>query len=70
MGGNDAIDLYYFGRGHTNGDAVIYFPDRRAVHTGDLVVWGKRTDGSTLTPFVDRASGSSLAVGGPCAERT
>jgi glyoxylase-like metal-dependent hydrolase (beta-lactamase superfamily II) len=23
-------------------------------------VWGKRTDGSTLTPFVDRASGGSL----------
>jgi len=25
------------------------------------VVWGKRTDGTTLTPFVDRASGGSLA---------
>src|SRR5256885_5022662 len=26
----------YFGRGHTNGDAVIYFPDLRTIHTGDL----------------------------------
>ena len=59
LGGVEAQAIH-FGRGHTNGDAVIYFPDLRAVHTGDLVVWGKRTDGSTLTPFVDRASGGSL----------
>jgi glyoxylase-like metal-dependent hydrolase (beta-lactamase superfamily II) len=60
LGGVEAQALH-FGRGHTNGDAVIYFPDLRTVHTGDLVVWGKRTDGTILTPFVDRASGGSLA---------
>jgi glyoxylase-like metal-dependent hydrolase (beta-lactamase superfamily II) len=60
LGGIEAQAIH-FGRGHTNGDAVIYFPDLRTVHTGDLVVWGKRTDGTTLTPFVDRASGGSLA---------
>src|SRR6185503_16030132 len=59
LGGIEAQAIH-FGRGHTNGDAVIYFPDLRTVHTGDLVVWGKRTDGTTLTPFVDRASGGSL----------
>lgn len=59
LGGAEAQAIH-FGRGHTNGDAVIYFPDLRVVHTGDLVVWGKRTDGSALTPFVDRASGGSL----------
>jgi glyoxylase-like metal-dependent hydrolase (beta-lactamase superfamily II) len=59
LGGAEAQAIH-FGRGHTNGDAVIYFPDLRTIHTGDLVVWGKRTDGSTLTPFVDRASGGSL----------
>jgi cyclase len=58
--GGVEVQAIHFGRGHTNGDAVIYFPDLRALHTGDLVVWGKRTDGSTLTPFVDRASGGSL----------
>jgi glyoxylase-like metal-dependent hydrolase (beta-lactamase superfamily II) len=58
--GGAEVQAIYMGRGHTNGDAVIYFPDLRTVHTGDLVVWGKRTDGSTLTPFVDRASGGSL----------
>jgi len=59
--GGAEVQAIYMGRGHTNGDAVIYFQDLRTVHTGDLVVWGKRTDGSTLTPFVDRASGGSLA---------
>ncbi len=58
--GGVEVQAIYMGRGHTNGDAVIYFPDLRTVHTGDLVVWGKRTDGSILTPFVDRASGGSL----------
>ena len=59
--GGIEVQAMHFGRGHTNGDAVIYFPDSRTVHTGDLVVWGKRTDGTILTPFVDRASGGSLA---------
>jgi glyoxylase-like metal-dependent hydrolase (beta-lactamase superfamily II) len=58
--GDVQVQMWYFGRGHTNGDAVTYFPDLKAVHTGDLVVWGKRTDGSQLTPFVDRKYGGSL----------
>ena len=58
--GGIEVQARYLGRGHTNGDAVTYFPDLRAVHTGDLVVWGKRTDGSQLTPFVDRRNGGSL----------
>lgn len=58
--GGAEVQAIYMGRGHTNGDAVIYFPDLRTVHTGDLVVWGKRTDGTILTPFVDRASGGTL----------
>jgi glyoxylase-like metal-dependent hydrolase (beta-lactamase superfamily II) len=45
------------GRGHTNGDSVIYFPDLRTVHTGDLVVWGKRSQGTVLTPLMDYAAG-------------
>jgi glyoxylase-like metal-dependent hydrolase (beta-lactamase superfamily II) len=58
--GDVEVQARHLGRGHTNGDAVVYFPDLRTVHTGDLVVWGKRTDGSLLTPFVDRANGGSL----------
>ena len=33
--GADQIDLYYFGRAHTNGDAFIIFPALRVMHTGD-----------------------------------
>jgi glyoxylase-like metal-dependent hydrolase (beta-lactamase superfamily II) len=42
---------YYFGRGHTNGDAVIYFPDLKVVHTGDLITEGM--------PVLDYANGAS-----------
>ena len=59
--GGVEVQAIHLGHGHTNGDAVIYFPDLRTIHTGDLVVWGKRTDGSVLTPFVDRRNGGSLA---------
>jgi len=34
--GNDQIDLLYFGRGHTNGDAWIVFPFLRVMHAGDI----------------------------------
>src|SRR6266550_1703634 len=34
--GKDRVDLYYFGRGHTNGDAWIVFPELRVVHAGDI----------------------------------
>ncbi len=50
---------HHFGRGHTDGDAVIHFPDLRTIHTGDLFIWGQRTDGSTLAPFMDYGNGGS-----------
>lgn len=55
--GGAEVQMRYLGRGHTNGDSVIYFPDLRTVHTGDLVVWGKRSQGTTLTPFMDYTEG-------------
>lgn len=39
--GRDAVELYYFGRGHTNGDVIVVFPDAHAMHAGDLFP-GKR----------------------------
>ena len=33
--GNDRIELYYFGRAHTSGDAFVVFPFHRVLHTGD-----------------------------------
>ena len=34
--GADQIDLYYFGRAHTNGDAMAYFPAHRVFHIADV----------------------------------
>ena len=33
--GNDRIELHYFGRAHTSGDAFVAFPAIRVLHTGD-----------------------------------
>lgn len=51
--GADEIDLYYFGPGHTNGDAIVVFPALRTAHTGDLFA------GKGL-PFVDGSNGGSV----------
>jgi cyclase len=32
----DRIDLYYFGRGHTSGDAFVVFPALHVMHAGDM----------------------------------
>lgn len=58
--GGAEVRMVHLGRGHTNGDAVVYFPELKVVHTGDLVVWGKRTDGTILTPFSDSDNGGSI----------
>ncbi|MCH7750397.1 MAG: MBL fold metallo-hydrolase, partial [Acidobacteria bacterium] len=59
--GGVEVQARHFGRGHTNGDAVVYFPDLRTVHTGDLFIFGDRLDGSTLAPFWDFGNGGSAA---------
>jgi glyoxylase-like metal-dependent hydrolase (beta-lactamase superfamily II) len=50
--GADEIVLYYFGPGHTNGDAIVVFPALRTAHMGDLFA------GKTL-PLVDPGNGGS-----------
>jgi cyclase len=50
--GNDRVDLYYFGRGHTNGDAWVVFPSLRVVHAGDIF------SGKNL-PLLDANNGGS-----------
>ena len=35
LGGKE-VRAKYFGRGHTSGDAVMYFPELKVIHTGDL----------------------------------
>ena len=50
--GNDAVDLYYFGAGHTNGDTLVFYRALGVLQTGDLFAW---RDG----PFLDRSNGGS-----------
>ena len=50
--GASQIDLHYFGRAHTNGDAVIIFPGLRIAAMGDIFAW---KDG----PRCDTANGGS-----------
>jgi glyoxylase-like metal-dependent hydrolase (beta-lactamase superfamily II) len=52
LSGNDKIDLYYFGRGHTGGDSLIVFPALKVMHSGDLFA-GKST------PIMDTNNGGS-----------
>ena len=51
--GADQIDLYYFGPGHTNGDAFIVFPAVRAMAAGDIFAW-------KMSPLIDPATGGSV----------
>jgi cyclase len=51
--GNDKIDLYYFGRGHTSGDTFVVFPALRVMHAGDMFAF---TNG---LPFIDVTTGGS-----------
>jgi glyoxylase-like metal-dependent hydrolase (beta-lactamase superfamily II) len=49
--GGKTVTANHFGRGHTQTDAVMHFPERRTIHTGDLFVAG--------APFIDYSSGGS-----------
>ena len=49
--GGVEVQLLHLGRGHTSGDTVIYFPDLKTVHAGDLIVDGM--------PVIDYAGGGS-----------
>ena len=51
LGGKE-VRAHYYGRGHTNGDAVVYFPLLKVVHTGDLM--------AGTTPLVDYNGGGSI----------
>ena len=55
--GPDQIDLYYFGRGHTNGDAWVLFPALRVLTAGDIV------SGKNLPLLDANNGGSGLEIG-------
>jgi cyclase len=49
--GGVKVQAFYMGRGHTNGDTVVYFPDLKTVHGGDLL--------HGIAPFIDYSNGGS-----------
>ena len=52
--GGKSVDLYYFGRAHTNGDIVAYFPASRVLAAGDMFTFGDATP-----QLIDYAGGGS-----------
>src|SRR6185369_221206 len=60
--GGKEIRTQYFGRGHTSGDVVVYFPELKVVHTGDLYLSfprpGDKPRGAGI--YVDYAQGGSF----------
>jgi cyclase len=52
--GDIPVDLYYFGRGHTDGDIFIHLPNDGILFTGDqFALWGE------YDAVIDYASGGS-----------
>lgn len=50
---DEKLTGYYFGPGHTNGDAIYHFENANIMHVGDLM-FNKRH------PFVDRSAGANM----------
>ena len=50
--GKDRVDLYYYGAGHTGGDAWVVFPALRVMHAGDMLA-------SREPPSIDLDNGGS-----------
>ncbi|MFC3562457.1 MBL fold metallo-hydrolase [Pedobacter jamesrossensis] len=51
--GDEKISAYYYGSGHTNGDAVYHFEKANIVHVGDLVF-------NRRFPYIDRENGAHI----------
>ena len=65
--GTKEIQAHYFGRGHTSGDAIIYFQELKAIHTGDLFLNFRQTPRPGAPPrppgvpvYVDYVQGGSF----------
>jgi glyoxylase-like metal-dependent hydrolase (beta-lactamase superfamily II) len=52
LDGADAIDLYHFGKAHTDGDTYVVFRSLKVMHAGD-------TFPRKSTPFIDRSNGGN-----------
>lgn len=53
--GGKVAEIIYFGRSHTDGDVVVYFPDHGAVTTGDMF-----NNRPGVSPLIDYSGGGSI----------
>ncbi len=52
--GGAEVQIHHFGRAHTNGDSVVYFPDLKVVVVSDVITTG------AVGPLADYAGGGSF----------
>jgi cyclase len=52
--GGVEVQLHHYGRAHTSGDSVVYFPDLKVVAVSDVITTG------ALGPLADYAGGGSF----------
>jgi cyclase len=52
--GRKNVELYHFGRAHTNGDVVVLFPAQRTLAAGDMFTYG-----DDVPELIDYAGGGS-----------
>ena len=52
--GADRIELYHFGRGHTNGDTFVLFSAARLLCMGDVMAWN-------MAPFLPAGGAEAIA---------
>ena len=52
--GDDRIELYHFGPGHTQGDTFVYFPAQHVLCMGDVMAWD-------MAPFLPSGGASAIA---------
>ncbi|MCB0646570.1 MAG: MBL fold metallo-hydrolase [Saprospiraceae bacterium] len=53
VAGDEHITMHYFGRGHTNGDAITHFEKANVIHMGDLVF-------NRRFPYIDTSAGANI----------
>lgn len=53
LGGKE-VEMYHFGRAHTNGDAVVLFPAQRVLAAGDMFTYG-----DDVPELIDYSGGGS-----------
>jgi glyoxylase-like metal-dependent hydrolase (beta-lactamase superfamily II) len=57
LGGKE-VRAYHYGRGHTDGDVIVYFPELKTIHTGDIFLTNG-TPTRPAQPYMDYAAGGS-----------